>query len=204
MSQADKKFFFVGEHLCADFINTQISANGQNIDLLENFYDLVAWLHQAHVLSDMQAQESLASWDNTPAAAQVLTAAKQLRQTIQAIIANHATAKIIAQSTLDALNQLLVHYVGFHQLVTTQKGIELHFHPVTRQAIDLMMPIAQAASDLVCNNGFSHIRKCENPVCPLYFLDTSKNHTRRWCSMAICGNRMKATAFYRRHRKKKD
>lgn len=204
MNQTDKKFFFVGEHLCADFINTQISANGQSIDLLENFSHLVAWLHQAHLLNDVQAQESLASWDNTPAAAQVLTAAKQLRQAIQAIIANHTTTKIVAQSTLDTINQLLIHYVGFHQLVPTQKGVELHFHPSAHQAIGLIMPIAQAASDLVCHSGFRHIRKCENPVCPLYFYDTSKNHTRRWCSMAICGNRMKATAFYQRHRKKKD
>lgn len=204
MNQSDKKFFFIGEHLCADFINTQIGVNGQSVDLLENFHDLVVWLHQAQLLDDTHAQESLLSWDNTPAAAQVLNAARQLRQVIQAIITNHAAAKGVAQSTLDAINQLLAHDLGYHQLVPTQKGIELHFHPAAHQAIHLLMPIVHAASDLVCKGGFSHIRKCENPVCPLFFFDTSKNHTRRWCSMAICGNRMKATAFYQRHRKKKD
>ncbi|WP_406088147.1 CGNR zinc finger domain-containing protein [Streptomyces virginiae] len=44
------------------------------------------------------------------------------------------------------------------------------------------------------------IRKCANPPCPLHFLDTSRKGQRRWCSMAVCGNRAKA----RRHRTRHD
>jgi len=42
------------------------------------------------------------------------------------------------------------------------------------------------------------IRRCANPVCVLYFLDATKNGTRRWCSMKTCGNRAKASRHYRR------
>ena len=46
----------------------------------------------------------------------------------------------------------------------------------------------------------SLVRTCEGTGCILFFYDTTKSHTRRWCSMAGCGNRMKATLFYQRGR----
>jgi predicted RNA-binding Zn ribbon-like protein len=46
----------------------------------------------------------------------------------------------------------------------------------------------------------SMLRECGNPECRWLFLDTSKNHTRRWCDMKICGNRMKARRFKAQHR----
>ena len=61
-------------------------------------------------------------------------------------------------------------------------------------AQDLLLPIAEAMGDLLCNVDFASVRKCESPACTLWFRDVSKNHTRRWCSMAICGNRAKAAA----------
>ena len=42
------------------------------------------------------------------------------------------------------------------------------------------------------------IKHCENPTCVLWFFDTTRNGTRRWCSMAVCGNRMKARRHYGR------
>jgi predicted RNA-binding Zn ribbon-like protein len=45
----------------------------------------------------------------------------------------------------------------------------------------------------------SQIKRCANPRCVLYFRDTSRTRRRRWCSMAVCGNRMKVAAHARRH-----
>jgi predicted RNA-binding Zn ribbon-like protein len=58
----------------------------------------------------------------------------------------------------------------------------------------LLLPIAEAMGDLVCEKDFTLVRKCEGPSCTLWFLDVSKGHARRWCSMAVCGNRVKAAA----------
>ncbi|WP_433983920.1 CGNR zinc finger domain-containing protein [Tunturiibacter empetritectus] len=55
--------------------------------------------------------------------------------------------------------------------------------------------IAQAAADLLLSQSTSQIRSCAAETCRWLFLDTSKNHTRRWCNMKICGNRMKARRF---------
>ncbi len=54
---------------------------------------------------------------------------------------------------------------------------------------ELLLPIAEAAADLVCSADFRLIRACEGHACTLLFLDRTKAHGRRWCSMAVCGNR---------------
>ena len=59
---------------------------------------------------------------------------------------------------------------------------------------ELLQPIDEAAADLVCHQDFRLIRACEGSACTLLFLDRTKAHTRRWCSMAVCGNRAKAAA----------
>ena len=63
---------------------------------------------------------------------------------------------------------------------------------------ELLGRIAEAALELFANADPSHIRKCARPECVLYFLDTTKNHRRQWCSMAGCGNRAKASRFRKR------
>jgi predicted RNA-binding Zn ribbon-like protein len=64
----------------------------------------------------------------------------------------------------------------------------------------LLVPIAEAMGDLVCQKDFTLVRRCEGPTCTLWFLDVSKGDARRWCSMAVCGNRAKATAHRARAR----
>ena len=67
----------------------------------------------------------------------------------------------------------------------------------------LLQPIAEAIADLVCNADFRLIRACEGTACTLMFLDRTKSHARRWCSMAVCGNRAKAAAHRARASRKR-
>ena len=60
--------------------------------------------------------------------------------------------------------------------------------------------IAQSASDLLSTDAVNSIRACADPQCRWLFLDTSKNHSRRWCDMKVCGNRMKARRFKAQHK----
>src|SRR3954447_26744753 len=61
---------------------------------------------------------------------------------------------------------------------------------------DLFGPIARAAAELLVDTDLSRVRQCEN--CILHFYDTSKNASRRWCSMHLCGNRVKVAAYAQR------
>ena len=58
--------------------------------------------------------------------------------------------------------------------------------------------IAESAAGLVVSDALGHVRTCEADTCRWLFLDTSKNHTRRWCNMKVCGNRAKARRFQER------
>lgn len=64
----------------------------------------------------------------------------------------------------------------------------------------LLLPLAEAMGDLICHADFEQVKICEGPTCTLWFNDVSKNHTRRWCSMAVCGNRAKAAAHRAKNR----
>jgi predicted RNA-binding Zn ribbon-like protein len=62
----------------------------------------------------------------------------------------------------------------------------------------LLLPVAQALAQLVCMEDFSQVKACEGPSCTLLFADHTRGHARRWCSMAICGNRAKQAAHRQR------
>jgi predicted RNA-binding Zn ribbon-like protein len=62
----------------------------------------------------------------------------------------------------------------------------------------LLLPIGEALARFVCTEDFSHVKACEGPTCTLLFADHTRGRARRWCSMAICGNRAKQAAHRER------
>ena len=66
--------------------------------------------------------------------------------------------------------------------------------PLAFTGESLLQPIAHELADVICNEDFNLIRACEGHACTLMFVDHTKSHRRRWCSMAVCGNRAKQAA----------
>ncbi|WP_246856811.1 CGNR zinc finger domain-containing protein [Brenneria corticis] len=64
----------------------------------------------------------------------------------------------------------------------------------------MLGPIAELAASLISEKSFELVRKCEHPECSLWFYDRTKAHRRRWCSMALCGNRAKVARFRRQQK----
>ena len=58
--------------------------------------------------------------------------------------------------------------------------------------------LAYAAAELLAQGDFNLVRKCESADCSMMFYDRTKSHKRRWCSMALCGNRHKVAEFRKR------
>jgi predicted RNA-binding Zn ribbon-like protein len=67
----------------------------------------------------------------------------------------------------------------------------------------LLLPIGERLAELVCSERFADIRACNGPTCTLLFADHTRGKGRRWCSMAVCGNRAKQVAHRRRASKRK-
>jgi predicted RNA-binding Zn ribbon-like protein len=201
-AKSDKPFLFVGNHLCLDFINTQMVVHGVLTDLLADFSDLVAWLAQASVLDKTEEREVMKTWGDQPEGARTFEEARTFRGTLRGMAEQIVAGKPVSQPVVEAINRLLRRHMGYAQLVRVRGGFEQTFRSESRAVTRLLVPLAESASHLLCSGDLSLVKKCQNPACVLYFYDTTKNHARQWCSMSICGNRMKVAAHYQRKRSK--
>jgi predicted RNA-binding Zn ribbon-like protein len=192
------KFPLIGNHRCVDFVNTESIQRGRRVDLLADFPDLVAWSTAAHLLGPVEAAAVLRRWGNTPAGARTLVEARRLRTRLRDMLEQVARGRPIASSTIEAINTILARHIGRSELARSDGGFVRRFRFEFRSAVDLLVPVAEAAADFLCQADLSLVRKCANPPCLRYFYDVSRNHTRRWCSMGVCGNRAKVAAYHHR------
>jgi len=194
----------IGNHRCLDFVNTELIEHGRRVDLLEDFADLVDWLEQAHVLGTAQAKQILRRWGQTSKGADALSEARAFRRVLREMAEGIVHGKRPSSVVLNKINALLRYRTADIALVRTLDGFERRVSFQPRDPIHLLVPVAESASDLLCRGDLALILKCENPRCILYFYDATKNHARRWCSMTVCGNRMKVAAHYRRRRRARE
>lgn len=199
MRKKSKQFLFVGNHPFLDLINTQLIIKGEAKDLLESFDALSSWLMQAKLLTASQAKFAKLHLNNEEAAS-VLERAKTFRATLRVVAECVAAGKAVPDSVIDTTNQFLAQRPGYPELVRTKEGFKRKFHSLATHQVEFLASLLESASDLLSSGRLCLIKKCANAACILYFLDTSKNHTRNWCSMQMCGNRMKVAAHYRRSR----
>ena len=197
------KFYFIANNLSLDFVNTKIVSNGEPLDLLISFNDLLAWMIGGGLLSEQEAERQSAKWSENSKVQDLLRQAGALRQSLFDSIRNIAGGGIANQSTISEINKLLQNKSGFFELKKKDDGFEKYYHFNFEKLENLLVPIAESAADLLCYADLSLLKKCEAKDCVLYFYDTSKNHKRRWCSMSACGNRAKAAAFYQRKKAEK-
>jgi predicted RNA-binding Zn ribbon-like protein len=206
--------FFIGADLALDFLNSIAAPRDQDIEWLSNGGDLVAWLEQAqavpaNVSAHFRAHAGLRALDA------VAQQARELREWFRTFVRTHAGKPLgrRALRELAPLNQLLEQDEAYRQIeiVPPSEGAErdgdrlqaLRWQAERRWSSPktLLFPIAEAMGDLVCEKDFTLVRKCESRTCTLWFMDVSKGHARRWCSMAMCGNRAKAAAHRARARR---
>ena len=199
-TRSTQPFLFVANHPCLDFINTEMIMGGQRTDLLEAWTDLTAWLIRAKLLSLAEQKEAVAELDPDEGE-KLLDEAKAFRTVLREMAEKIAAGKPVPRLAVEAINRLLSHRPGYPQLLRTNGRLERHFQSSAQGCTQLLAPLAEAASDLLCDRDLSHVKKCRNDACILYFYDTTKNHARQWCCMNICGNRMKVAAHYRRQRR---
>src|SRR5215831_1444259 len=199
-SQPEKKFIFIGNHPCLDFINTQIIQNGQLLDLLENFSDLVTWLVQAGLLDKEEAKNAERIWAGKPEGMHTFGQARVFRASLREMVERIAAGKPIPSAAIEAINRMLRHRVGYPQLTGRSGKFEREFQAESLGANRLLGLVGESASGLLCLCDLSLIKKCYSEGGLLFIHDTTKNHARHWCSMSVCGNRNKVAAHYWRHR----
>jgi predicted RNA-binding Zn ribbon-like protein len=197
--------FFIADHLALDFLNSIASPRGVPVDWLPDGRDLVDWLEQANVIGPEVAARFRRSNDQRTLD-RVSARAREFRTWLRGLVTGHMGKPLTTgvAKAMGPLNELLAGDTS-NLVVEAGGGAQaLRLRRVRRweDPAELLYPIAEAAADLVCSVDFRLIRACEGIPCSLLFLDRTKAHIRRWCSMAVCGNRAKAAAHRAKNRSK--
>ena len=209
--------FFIGDDLALDFLNSIAAPWGPEIEWLTNGGDLVAWLEQAHAVPTGVSAHFRAHTGSRGLDA-AASEARELREWFRVFVRKNAGKPLRRRALLDLapLNELLGRDAAYRQIeisVTRDRrrndgeGLQALRWQAKRRwdsPKSLLLPLADAIGDLVSQKDFTLVRKCEGPSCTLWFLDVSKGHGRRWCSMAVCGNRAKVAAHRARMRASTD
>ncbi|HEX3233526.1 MAG TPA: ABATE domain-containing protein [Gemmatimonadales bacterium] len=193
-------FVFVGNHRALDFVNTQVATEGVLRDLLGDFADLVQWLEATGSIDRPSARKALVQWKGKRSGAAALTEARALRAALRRLADAAGAGRQVPRATLERVNQLLGRGAAVTRLAPGSSGFVAQRGLLLTEPLDLLVPIAEAAADLLCHADLSRVRRCAHSACVLYFLDGTKNGTRRWCDMRTCGNRANAAAYYLRQR----
>ncbi|MBI1257827.1 MAG: hypothetical protein GC204_10185 [Chloroflexi bacterium] len=195
-----KQFRLIGENLSLNFANTVGDhATDHPDEYLEGYPDLVLWGQQAGILAQAVAEKFSQQARKSPREAeQVLDLALALREAIYHIFSATAAGNSPRDADIELLNGVL-----------EAKPVQLHVARVGEKFVcewlsdndvldSLLAPIAWSAATLLASDELQQVKECANEGCGWLFLDTSKNHSRRWCDMADCGSRVKAKRYYRR------
>lgn len=185
-----------------DFVNTEVIVKAQRRDLLPDLGAWLSWLVQAQVIDGETARTLDDRWAGKPAAERALAEVRDFRRAARETLDRIVQGKSVPRDVVELINQRLRARTGYVEVAKIRGGFTKRVHAEFAAPSDLLVPVAEAASDLLCDADFSLIRRCENHRCILFFYDQTKNHSRRWCSMQVCGNRMKVAAFYQRRRAK--
>ncbi len=191
-------FVFVGDVLCLDFLNTVVEGR----ELLVDFPSLVRWLTEAGVLPAAEVDGVRTHWGTGRRAAATLTEARTLREVLQTVVRAFSSGERVPPAALEALNRQLAQSPAQAELVEDEGGrIGKQFRLQWKETADLLAPMIESAADLLAGADRSLLHQCAGANCTLFFYDRTKNHRRRWCSAAGCGNRAKVAAHRARQKK---
>ncbi|TCK34708.1 putative RNA-binding Zn ribbon-like protein [Paraburkholderia sp. BL8N3] len=188
-----------------DFLNSVATPVDEPVDWISDGEGLLAWLEQAGLvpsgaIEDVRVRSTRAELDEAAARA------RELREWFRGFVRKRKGRPLTARDVraLEPLNQLLERDEQHAEIVAGAPGgatpFELRANRRWQSAASLLMPIAEALARVVCEEDFTHVKACEGPGCTLMFADHTRGHVRRWCSMAICGNRAKVAAHRKRLR----
>jgi predicted RNA-binding Zn ribbon-like protein len=184
----------VAGRLALDFANLAPVAHDLSWD------EFVSFLVDARLVTEDRAARLRPLLFNEPKAVDtVLLRILRLRESLRAIFASIVDENPVPAYWIEPINEILRITEGHDEIVADKEGWTLQF--VARESgLDwLLAAIARSAAELLVEGINAPIRRCANPSCRLFFYDDSRTRRRRWCSMAVCGNRHKVATFLQRH-----
>lgn len=193
VSGKNSKFLWVGNAPALDFVNTEIVQGGRATDLLASGRDLFQWLGEAGFLTTASAKLA-----GTGAISQALDAARDYRRELRSAFERIAGKNSVPRRIVRLTNEILARNCRIAELIEKGKQPRMQERWIIQAPEDACVPIAHSFARFISAADLFRVRKCRNPECILFFYDTSKSATRAWCSLGLCGNKLRVAAFRER------
>jgi predicted RNA-binding Zn ribbon-like protein len=194
---------FIADSRGLDFLNSVATPVDTQVDWIADGEGLLDWLEQAKyaptdVLNEIKMRAKPDELNR------VAGEARSLREWCRGFVGKHMgrPLKPDALRDLEPLNRLLAQDEAFSQIHRRHDDgggrLALHGTRRWRSPQSLLLPIGERLAQFICEENFSDVKACEGASCTLLFADHTRRRARRWCSMAICGNRAKQAAHRER------
>ena len=191
-------FLFVGNRLILDFLNTKpVLADGPT-ELLPDTHALERWLIASGLAAAPGVKRVLHDLRHSAEAEAFLEELIAFRERLRAVVLRMERGGAPTEEFIQEVNARLLQYPSHTSLRKHGGRIVRESLSNPRKPSDLWAPFVDATAELLAETDRSRVRKCES--CVVHFFDTSKKGSRRWCSMNICGNKLKVAAYQRRKR----
>jgi predicted RNA-binding Zn ribbon-like protein len=194
-----EEFQLVAGHLALDFANTLDYRYDPDrlIDLLPSYERFLAFCRQSEVITAVQMRkllEGLSEFNSQLVLKEVI----ELREALYFLILSAVHGRRPDESHLRALNRFISEAQTVDEVVWHKRRFVRSSRDVTERPDWPLRGVVDAAMVLITSSDIYNVRECSERTCRWFFLDRSRNHSRRWCDMQLCGNRSKAKRFYAR------
>jgi predicted RNA-binding Zn ribbon-like protein len=191
----------IGGELALDFANT---CSGRGFDTLQDHLQrpehVVAWAGRAKVLPPHEAEwlaQELA--ERAPLAARLLAEALALREDVYQLGAAIAAGRPAPSERIASLTATHANALARGRLAPVGDNFGWSWNPREAPVEAIVGPISLSALTLLQQADLTRVKQCQGEKCGWLFFDATKNKSRRWCEMEVCGNRAKQKRFARAH-----
>jgi predicted RNA-binding Zn ribbon-like protein len=194
---------FIADAPALDFLNSIATPMDTPVDWIDSGEGLLDWLDQAGLvpadaLKAIRLRAAPGEFDK------IAEQARGVREWFRNFVEKYKGQPLTSRNfrELGRLNRLLEGDAMFNRIAlrdeTKPPSLELELVRRWQSPEALLLPLGEALARFICTEDFERVKACEGASCTLLFADRTRGDARRWCSMAICGNRAKQAAHRNR------
>jgi predicted RNA-binding Zn ribbon-like protein len=199
LSQSNRagSLHLLGGNMALDFANTESGRSSpQHLNHIQKAMDVVTWARHAGVIDEKRAELARATPLNSDSPLLLLAVA--LRQAIYAVNCALVQGRSPEVQPMNILAAMHARTLQSANLTPRDKSFAWTWAKSEKLEDAILGPIAAAAIDVLMHVDHARIKQCQGLHCGWLFHDISKNNSRRWCDMSVCGNRSKIKALRKR------